>query len=214
MFTGIIERTAKVVSLTRPLPGADVLMAAITQLIIDPGQDFETVRGDSVAVNGCCLTVTNDGAQRLAFDVSRETMALTNLGSLREGEEVNVERALRLGDRLGGHLVTGHVDGLGVVERLEKNADGWALAVALPAALGRYVIAKGSICVDGVSLTVNSLTDRRGDGEPDSTLVQLMLIPTTVTLTAFKAMGVGKEVNIEVDGIGKFVERLTTVYRR
>ena len=157
MFTGIIERTGRVVSLTAPESATCDLMAAITQLIIDPGKGFETNLGDSVAVNGCCLTVTSNKMQLLAFDVSAETMRRTTMRGLREGSDVNLERALKLGDRLGGHMVSGHVDGVGTVERIQKLPDGWDLTMALPRELGRYVIAKGSICLDGVSLTVNAL---------------------------------------------------------
>jgi riboflavin synthase len=207
MFTGIVERTGKVVSLTRPAEGASGLMSSITQLIVDAGRGFETRPGDSVAVNGCCLTVTSNKVQLLAFDVSRETLARTSLGTLSEGREVNLERALKMGDRLGGHLVSGHVDGIGTVAGIRKHPDGWDLSLLLPRELGRFVIQKGSICLDGVSLTVNSVAD-----EGEATRIGIMLIPTTVSLTSFKSLREHQTMNVEVDQIGKFVERLTAAY--
>jgi riboflavin synthase len=209
MFTGIVERTGRILSMTTPADNSGGLMTSITQLIIDADKSFETKPGDSVAVNGCCLTVTSNKVQMLAFDVSRETLIRTNLGSLREGTEVNLERALRAGDRLGGHIVTGHIDGCGTVHRISKQPDGWEVTIALPKQLGRYVISKGSICLDGVSLTVNGLKDLENDA---ATLISVMLIPTTVSLTTFKYLAEGQQINVEVDTIGKFVERLLSPY--
>lgn len=197
MFTGIIERTGKVVSLTAS-------QAAITQLIIDVGAAFETALGDSVAVNGCCLTVTSNERERLAFDLSSETLSKTSLSQLRADSEVNLERAMKLGDRLGGHLVSGHVDGLGVVESISKLAQGWDLKLRLGPDLARYAIAKGSICLDGVSLTVNSVAD-----DSAGALIGLMLIPTTVNITGFKSVAAGQKLNVEVDQVGKWVERFS-----
>lgn len=207
MFTGLVERTGKVVSITGAAASAG-LPSQITQLIVDGGKDFATEHGDSVAINGCCLTVTANRVQLLAFDISSETLARTTLGRLREGDEVNLERALKLGDRLGGHLVSGHIDGVGTVERLAKRPDGWGLDIVLPAALGCYCITKGSITVDGVSLTINGVEDLNA-----GTRVNLMLIPTTVSLTALKTLSEGTAVNIEVDAIGKYIERLHQPHR-
>jgi riboflavin synthase len=181
-------------------------MTSITQLIVDAGKGFETRNGDSVAVNGCCLTVTRTTVQMLAFDVSGETLARTSLGALREGADVNLERALKLGDRLGGHLVSGHVDGLATVERILKLPDGWVVDVVVGPELGRYLVKKGSICLDGVSLTVNTVEDRE---EGASTAVSVTLIPTTVSLTSLKTLREGQQLNVEVDMIGKYVERLS-----
>lgn len=203
MFTGIVERTGKVVSLTASAPGVGI-MSQVTQLIIDADKGFDTRPGDSVAINGCCLTVTSNKVQFLAFDVSRETLAKTSLGNLHDGAEVNLERAMKLGDRLGGHIVSGHVDGIGTVAQIAKKADGWELAVEMPRSLGRYCINKGSICLDGISLTINQVEDHE-----NSTVISLMLIPTTVSLTSFKSLAVGQRINVEVDTIGKYVERLT-----
>ena len=196
MFTGIIERTGRVVSLNSS-------SSSMTQLVVDAGPDFTTALGDSVAVNGCCLTVTQNTQNQLSFDVSGETLDKTSLGILTVGCEVNLERALRIGDRLGGHIVSGHVDGTGKVHGVIKDPDGWILTIALSHALGRYCIPKGSICLDGISLTINSVQDL-----PQEVLVSLCLIPTTINVTTFKHLNVGQPVNIEVDNIGKYVERL------
>ena len=204
MFTGIVERTGKVLSLTRPPVAAAGMTGGITQLIVDAGRGFETNPGDSVAVNGCCLTVTSNKFNMLAFDVSSETLSLTNLGDLTESHDVNLERALKLGDRLGGHMVSGHVDGQGVVQSIGKKPEGWELAIRISRELSRYVISKGSICLDGVSLTVNTVRDH-----PDTTDVGLMLIPTTVSLTTFNQLRPGQRLNVEVDTIGKYLERLS-----
>lgn len=204
MFTGIIERTGKIVSISTHQAGAAGGMSAITQFIIDPEKGFDTNLGDSVAVNGCCLTVTSNKMQLLSFDVSRETLDKTTLASLQEGQSVNLERALALGARLGGHLVSGHVDCRGKIQDIQKNSDGWIMRIAIPTSYGRYLIAKGSICIDGVSLTVNTLEDTA-----DRCIVGVTLIPTTISLTCFRHVQPGTEVNIEVDLIGKYVERLT-----
>jgi riboflavin synthase len=204
MFTGIIERTGKVVSVSTHLEGGADGMNAITQVIIDAEKGFETKLGDSVSVNGCCLTVTSNKMNLLSFDVSRETLDKTNLADLKEGQDINLERAMALGDRLGGHLVSGHIDCCGTIERIEKNSDGWIVEVSIPKDFGRYLIAKGSICIDGVSLTINTLTD-----VADRSVVGLTLIPTTISLTCFRHALKGAEVNIEVDLIGKYIERLT-----
>ena len=202
MFTGIIERTGRVVSITG---SSDAAMGkhSITQLIVEAGDDYHTDLGDSVAINGCCLTVTSNKMKMLAFDVSSETLACTNLEDLEEGKEVNLERAMRLGDRLGGHIVSGHVDGFGEIVNIQKRVDGWDIHVSLEKALGRYLIPKGSVCIDGVSLTVNMVKDSGNE-----TVISVMLIPTTVSLTNLKNLHLGQRVNIEVDMLSKYVERL------
>lgn len=206
MFTGIIERTGKVLTQTSgqsPGKAQAPAMDGITRLTLHVGQDFVTALGDSVAVNGCCLTVTSHENQTLSFDVSGETLEKTSLGQLRPGSEVNLERALRVGDRLGGHIVSGHVDGTGTVHAVDRKPDGWELVMALTPALGRYCIPKGSICLDGISLTINKVEDR-----PGQVLVSIRLIPTTVDITTFKHLSPGQVVNIEVDSLGKYIERL------
>lgn len=204
MFTGIIERTGKIVSISTHHAGESGGVSAITQVIIDPGKGFDTSLGDSVAVNGCCLTVTSNKMNLLSFDVSRETLERTTLADIEEGQSVNLERAMTLGARLGGHLVSGHIDCCGVIEDIQKNPDGWIVQVSLPRNYGRYLIEKGSICIDGVSLTVNTLSD-----VADRSVVGLTLIPTTISLTCFRHSVPGMEVNVEVDLIGKYIERLT-----
>ena len=203
MFTGIVERTGRIVSLVIPQAVHDDPVSSITQLIVDPGKDFSTNLGDSVAINGCCLTVTTNKMDMLTFDVSSETLGRTALGKLKEGDLVNMERAMKLGERLGGHLVSGHVDVTGHVEAIKKQVQGWHVVIALPHQWGKYCIEKGSITVDGVSLTINEYEDT-----PTNCLVHLMLIPTTVNLTRFKDISPGDIINIEVDLIGKYVERL------
>ncbi len=204
MFTGLVERTGKILSISQPAAATASLMGGITQLIIDAGKGYETNLGDSVSVNGCCLTVTSNKFDMLAFDVSSETLDRTNLGDLTEGTEVNLERAMQLGDRLGGHMVSGHIDGVGEVTAVGKQPKGWDLRVSISRSLSRYVINKGSICLDGVSLTVNSVEDHA-----DRTEITIMLIPTTVSLTSFRNLQPGHRINVEVDLVGKYLERLT-----
>jgi riboflavin synthase len=195
MFTGIIEKSATITAIDRSEGG-------ICQLSLECGDDFSTKHGDSVAVNGCCLTVTDNSNNCLTFDVSSETLEITNLKNLSKGSLVNIERAMKLGDRLDGHLVSGHVDGIGQLSSLIKKVDGWELEITIPLDLGKQVIHKGSICLNGVSLTVNNLRDNA-----NSSILSLMLIPTTIELTSFKTIEVDSEINIEVDMIGKFVNR-------
>ncbi len=193
MFTGIIEGVGKLVA--REPSGGDVRFG------FDTGDlPFEQVRrGESIAVNGVCLTVVEFGERGFAADASNETLALTTLGTLLVGAPVNLERAMRPTDRLGGHLVSGHVDGMGQVASIapDARAQRWRFTAA-PAVL-RYVARKGSICVDGVSLTVNAV---------DATGFEVALIPHTVAHTAFSVTTVGDAVNLEVDLIARYVERL------
>jgi len=155
--------------------------------------------GDSVAVSGCCLTVTAVTNGSLAFDAVPETIARTNLGRLAAGAEVNIEPALRAGEPLGGHFVQGHVDGTARVERLDPEGDGARLALALPPSLLRYCVEKGSVAVDGVSLTIAALRD---DG------IEIALVPFTLEHTTLGAAAPGEELNVEVDLLAKYAERL------
>jgi riboflavin synthase len=201
MFTGLIERTGKVIAL---MPADPKREDSIHKLIVDPGASrYKTELGDSVAVNGCCLTVVSQRLGMLEFDVSKETMVKTSLSTLPPDALVNLERAMELGARLGGHMVAGHVDGVGRIKEVNREPSGWVVEVAIPRELGRYVISKGSICIDGVSLTVNKIEDLQ-----DVTNVSVTLIPKTVEVTSFKNLASGRTVNIEVDLIGKYVERL------
>jgi riboflavin synthase len=205
MFTGIIEELGQVVEL---VPGAD--SARVT--VRGPVVTADAVPGASISVNGVCLTVVDlpvDG-QTFTADVMAQTLALTSLAGAAPGVRVNLERPVPAGGRLGGHIVQGHVDGTGtVVERVP--GDQWELVrVAVPAALARYVVAQGSIAIDGVSLTVAELQDQ-DDG---SCLVTVSLIPETLTRTTLGLRAPGERVNLEVDVLAKYVERLTVVGAR
>jgi riboflavin synthase len=191
MFTGIVEASGTVLGLQRGAAGAAISIAAA-------GVDLSDVAvGDSICVNGICLTVTALTGQTMRFDLSPETLSVT--ATPREGEEVNLEKALRSSDRLGGHLVTGHVDGVGEVLALSTTDGNKAVTVRFPKRLARYIAAKGSIAMQGVSLTVNSVAD-------DAFTVNL--IPHTLMVTNLKSLTVGSPVNLEVDPIARYVERM------
>lgn len=155
--------------------------------------------GDSIAVNGVCLTVTTFTSNAFTADAVPETMRRTNLGRLRPGARVNLERALRVGDRLGGHLVSGHVDGVGILKDRVPEGNAVVLSVAAPPALARYIAEKGSICIDGVSLTVMDVQE---------STFRVSIIPHTGLATTLLTVPVGAEVNLECDVIAKYVERL------
>jgi len=193
LFTGIIEGVGRLAA--RDTLGGDV------RFTFDVGTlPFENVQmGESIAINGVCLTVIAYDATRFQADASTETLGLTTLGQLTDGAVINLERAMRPTDRLGGHLVSGHVDGLGQVLSVHDDARAQRWRFAAPAALLRYIAKKGSICVDGVSLTVNEV-DEQG--------FEVALIPHTVANTAFAATAVGSAVNLEIDLVARYVERL------
>lgn len=155
--------------------------------------------GDSISVNGVCLTVAQKEGTRIVVDLSTETLERTTLGGLRVGERVNLERALRLSDRLGGHIVTGHIDGVGWVTEVKREGDFLRLRIKLPKEASRYVVEKGSIAVDGVSLTVNEVK-----GEE----IELALIPYTLEKTTLEERKKGDRVNVEADILGKYVEKI------
>ncbi|MEZ5498897.1 MAG: riboflavin synthase [Steroidobacteraceae bacterium] len=193
MFTGIIRSIGEVTKLEQR--GADATLDfSVGTLDLSAAQ-----LGDSISVNGVCLTVTRLGAAHFAADVSAETLACTTAARWRAGRRVNLEPALRAGEALGGHLVSGHVDGTGRLASIEADGRSLRLEIAVPDTLRRYVCQKGSICIDGVSLTVNSLS-----GE----CVSLCIIPHTLSMTTLGDLEVGDEVNIEVDQIARYVERL------
>lgn len=193
MFTGIIAAVGQLKSLESR--GGDI------RLHIDSGKlDLADVRlGDSIAVNGVCLTVVEKAARHLQFDVSQETLQRTSLGQLKNGSEANLEKALAVGDRLGGHFVSGHVDGLGEILSKTADARSWQYRIKVPKALSRYIAEKGSITVDGVSLTVNGIFDGGFD---------INIIPHTLEETVIKHYQVGTRVNLEVDLIARYLERL------
>lgn len=192
MFTGLIESLGTLQELQRGAAGGKVTIAT--------GLPLTEVRiGDSIAVNGACLTVIALGTGRFSADVSTETLECTTLGSLSRGAAVNLERALRLGDRLGGHLVTGHVDGVACITERIRQGNAWRLSCRLEPLLARLLVAKGSVALDGISLTVNAV------GE-DS--FSVMVIPHTLEQTTLAGCQIGDRVNIETDLIGKYVARL------
>ena len=193
MFTGIIEGVGTLAS--ADMRGGDA------RLDIEVGSlPFNDVQlGESIAVNGVCLTVVAFTATRFEADASNETLSLTTLGGLAPGSVVNLERAMRPTDRLGGHLVSGHVDGVGTVIDIQHDARAQRWRFAVPPALSRYIAKKGSICVDGVSLTVNEVDDEG---------FEVALIPHTVAHTAFARASVGSAVNLEIDLVARYVERL------
>ncbi len=193
MFTGIIEGVGRLAA--REMRGGDARFTVAVGSL-----PFEQVQlGESIAVNGVCLTVVEFDATCFVVDASTETLDLTTLGAMQAGAVVNLERAMRPTDRLGGHLVSGHVDGLGRVLSVHDDARAQRWRFAAPPALLKYIARKGSICVDGVSLTVNDV-----DGEG----FEVALIPHTVSHTAFAHTGVGAAVNLEIDLVARYVERL------
>ena len=202
MFTGIVQAVGRVVS-TRP--SGDGL-----RLVVDAGSlDVTDIAiGESIAVAGCCLTVVERDRSALSFDVSAETIRCT--AGLDGSGAVNLERALRLADRLGGHLMTGHVDGIGIVAAFAEVAGGeqgktsWRLEVDAPVELARYIAPKGSIAVDGVSLTVNAVHGSR---------FEVNLIPHTLAVTTLGAAAVNGRVNLEIDLVARYLERLASYAR-
>ncbi|MEJ5207080.1 riboflavin synthase [Denitratimonas sp. CY0512] len=193
MFTGIIQALGRIIRIEPR--GGDV------RLHIETGSlDLSDVApGDSIAVSGVCLTALEPSVQGFFADVSNETLGLTTLGDAAEGDVVNLEKALRLADRLGGHLVTGHVDGLAEVTAIEIDARSQRWCFRVPSGLSRYIARKGSVCIDGVSLTVNAV-----DGDE----FEVNLIPHTQQVTTFSQRQVGDAVNIEVDLMARYAERL------
>jgi riboflavin synthase len=193
MFTGIIQSIGRIDRLEPR--GGDV------RLSIDSGKlDLShAALGDSIAVNGVCLTAVELMGRRFAADVSRETLSLTTLGTLTPGSRVNLEPALTLATPLGGHLVSGHVDGVGQIIEQREDARSWRLRIQAPAELARYIAPKGSICVDGTSLTVNQV---------DGAIFELNIVPHTLAETIIGGYRGGTRVNLEVDLIARYLERL------
>jgi len=193
MFTGIVQAMGAIVRVEPR--GGD------TRLVVDTGSldATDVAIGDSICVSGVCLTVVAIDATGIAADVSNETLSRTTLGTLKSGDCVNLEKSLRLADRLGGHLVSGHVDGVGRVLAIEPDARSQRWTFEVPTGLARYIAAKGSVCIDGVSLTVNEVVSNR---------FGVNLIPHTIGATTFQHKRVGDAVNIEVDLIARYVERL------
>jgi len=191
MFSGLVEHLGRIVEIVDAPPGK--------RIVVDAGPIANgTAIGDSIANNGCCLTVVEVDKERLAFEAGPETLAKTNLGQLRFGSPVNLERSLRLSDRLGGHLVTGHVDGIGsVVERVDDE-DWSTIWIESAAPLMLQMVSKGSITVDGVSLTLVDVTNEK---------FSVALIPHTLSVTTLGEKRVGDSVNLETDLLAKYVAR-------
>lgn len=193
MFTGIVKAKGRIAALERR--GGDVRL----QVEAD-GIDWGDVQeGDSICINGVCLTATTVSQRGFRADVSNETLRVTTLGDIAEGAEVNLEPALTAGDRLGGHIVSGHVDCTGQVVSLASDARSTVLGIELPAEFSKYVAKKGSICIDGVSLTINEVSGNR---------FELNIIPHTAEQTTIGNYAVGTRVNIEVDVVARYLERL------
>jgi riboflavin synthase len=193
MFTGIVQAVGHLVERERRGTDARLVIDAATLDLAD------IAVGDSIAVAGVCLTVVAIDGSRWIADVSAETLACTTLGALVVGDGVNLEKALRLADRLGGHVVSGHVDGVGRIARIDDDGASQRWTFSLPAALARYIAVKGSICVDGASLTVNAVA---------ADMFGVTLIPHTLAATTFGTRKTGDPVNLEVDLVARYVERL------
>jgi riboflavin synthase len=192
MFTGIIEELGRIVSLEKHAGGARIKISAkvVTK---------DTNEGDSIAVNGVCLTALNVQADSFTADVSGETLHRSTLGSLKVNSKVNLERAVTPAARLGGHIVQGHVDARGKFLQAEQNGDFWKMRVSYPSEIGQYLVYKGSIAVEGISLTIANLTDD---------FFEIAVIPKTWKLTNLSSLKNGDAVNLEVDVIAKYVERI------
>ena len=204
MFTGIVEELGEVVAVER-LPDA----ARLT--VRGPRVTAEASHGDSIAVNGVCLTVTDSSDKTFTADVMAETLRRTGLGALSPGSPVNLERPVELGGRLGGHLVQGHADGTGEILSRTPGEHWDVVRIATPPDLARYIVLKGSITVDGVSLTVSALgadSASRADGDRPAPWFEVSLIPTTLEMTTLGRLQPGSQVNLEVNVIAKYVESL------
>lgn len=193
MFTGLVEATGKVISLEQRGDQA--------RLTLDIPFRAELGLGDSVAINGCCLTVADLPPAAVCFDLLTQTLRVTSLGELREGSTVNLERAMMVGDRFGGHFVQGHVDAAGKITRLEASGQDHILAVSLPAEIHRLCVDKGSLAIDGISLTIAEL-------HPEEAV--FWITPHTWEHTHLHAAAIGQAVNLEADMLAKYVEKLVS----
>ena len=196
MFTGIIESTG--------LIEREEVAPENTRLVINASRlgMHQVAIGDSIAVNGCCLTVVEKSSETFSVDVSNETLSL-NAGLVR-GAEVNLEKSLRFGDRLGGHLVSGHIDGVGLVTAIDDLGASWRLEINAPKPLARFIARKGSITVNGVSLTVNKVSE----SENERVVFEINIIPHTHQVTTIRLLRKGAKVNLEIDLVARYVERL------
>lgn len=194
MFTGIVEAMGKVTNIVNGPDSA--------QLTIESTRFFSDIKlGDSIAVNGCCLTAVINTADQFTVDVMKQTLALTNIGALAVGSVVNLEKAMKVSDRLGGHIVQGHVDSTATLASINQGADWYELVFNVPANYLKYMQAQGSITINGVSLTIAKLSD-------EDKQLSVWLIPETLKRTNLSALKVGDVVNLEVDVLAKYVERI------
>ena len=193
MFTGIIEAVGKI--LRTETRGGDMRVTVSTGKL--PMREKSV--GESISVNGVCLTAVEFGNEYFVADVSRETLSRTTLGKLVNGQSINLERALLPTTRLGGHLVSGHVDGIGRITEKKHDGRSWRFRIEAPTALSKYIAEKGSICLDGISLTVNDIHDSN---------FGINIVPHTLEATTLSELGVGNEINIEVDLLARYIERL------
>jgi riboflavin synthase len=198
MFTGLVSACVPVLSV---LPEASSLRLRVANAF------GELEPGESIAVNGTCLTVESWDAEGVFFFASQETLARTALGALKPGARVNLERAMLASDRLGGHVVQGHVDGVGRLVSLEREGGSWRMEVEIPRDLMRYCVPKGSICLDGTSLTINEIL-------PPGNRLWIQIIPHTFSHTRLQSIAAGESLNVEVDVIAKYVERLCQPYSK
>lgn len=191
MFTGLVEGVGRIKTIQRR-------QGEMQLMILPPFPATECRVGDSIAVDGVCLTVNNLAGDLFSVDVSGETLARSTIGLLKQDDVVNLERALRVSDRLGGHLVTGHVDGIGKILQKERRQRSWFFRIGVDPSLSRYTIEKGSIAVDGISLTINHCGER---------FFEVNIIPHTASETTLQRKKVGDLVNIETDMLAKYVEK-------
>ncbi|MBI3248029.1 MAG: riboflavin synthase [Deltaproteobacteria bacterium] len=194
MFSGIVETTGTITTIEQTADGAKLILTSQIPTA-------EVSLGESICINGACMTVTAFGGTELSFDVSVESLRRTNLGDLRAGSLVNLERSLRMNDRLSGHVVSGHVDGVGHIQSVQPEGDSFLYTFAIPTELSRYLVEKGSVAVDGISLTVFRCTP---------TAFTCAIIPHTHQVTSLHAKQPGEKVNIECDMQGKYIEKYVT----
>lgn len=200
MFTGIVQSTGHIVAVEPLGFGRRLTIEA-------PALGLDDVRvGDSIAINGACMTVTARQGERFSIDVSAESLSKT--AGLDAMGEVNLEKAMRFGDRLDGHLVSGHVDGTGIVHMMTPHGESWLLEIDAPPGLARFFAYKGSVAVDGVSLTVNRVEDIAAEGSPACCRISINLIPHTIEVTTLRNLKGGDRVNLEVDLIARYLERM------